>query len=97
MKRVFIIWSVMNQIGFGVEVEEKDYSKAKELALDGWNKWNNPDEYPEYHDVGFAEPSMELMDEAGIKYRILDEEEITDPENPDEFNMSLDENLEIFG
>lgn len=96
MKRVFIIWSSMNQMGFGVEVEEKDYSKAKELALDGWDKWNNPEEYPEYHDVGFAEPSMELMDEAGIKYRILDEEEITDPENPDEFNMSLDENLEIF-
>lgn len=25
------------------------------------------------------------------------EDEITDPDNPDNFNMGLDENLEIFG
>ena len=72
-----------------------DYAKAKELALIGWGRWNNPEQYPEYEQVGYAEPAMELMDGAGIQYRILDEDEITDPENPDLFNMGLDENLEI--
>ena len=94
-KRTFIIWSLMNSMGFGVEVDEADYAKAKELALIGWGRWNNPEQYPEYEQVGYAEPAMELMDGAGIQYRILDEDEITDPENPDLFNMGLDENLEI--
>ena len=95
MKKIFIIWSAMNMMGFGVEVEEADYEKAKELALDGWRKWNNPEEYPEYETLGYAEPSEILMKEAGIDFRILDEDEITDPENPDCFNMEL--NPEILG
>ena len=84
-KNVFIIWSELNEIGFGVEVISGDVEKAKELALDGWFRWNDPVRYPEYEACGYAEPSMELMDEAGIEYRILDEDEITDPDNPDFF------------
>jgi hypothetical protein len=90
MKKVFIIWSTMNQMGFGVEVEEKDYEKAKEIALEGWYQWNNPEEYPDYEQVGYAEPSMILMDEANIKYRILDENEITDPNDPDSFIKGIE-------
>lgn len=89
MKKVFIIWSNFNQFGFGIEVEEKDYPKAKRLALEGWEKWNNPD-CSEYYEKGFTEPSTELLDKAGIKYRLLSDEEITDPDNPDCFNMELD-------
>ena len=83
MKRVFIIWSDLNQMGFGVEVNAKDYDKAKELALEGWHRWNCPNEYPEYEFMGYAEPATELLDEAEIEYKILDEDEITDPNNPD--------------
>ncbi len=85
----------MNDIWFGVEVEEKDLHKAIELAEEGFARWNNPDEYPEYHDVGYAEPSMEMMDEAGIQYRILKDEEIIDPDNPDKFKMEFVYNSEV--
>lgn len=85
MKKIFVIWSYCNEIGFGVEVDEKDYDKAVELAVEGWEKWKDPEEYPEYEQAGYAEPSCELLDEAGIEYRILDEEEITDPDDPDSF------------
>lgn len=90
MKKIFLIWSEMNQIGFGVEVEEEDVEKAVELAQEGFDRWNWPDEYPEYHDVGYAEPSMELMDEAGIKYKIIDTEELTDPDDPDYWRQDVD-------
>lgn len=82
MKRAFVVWSALNGIGFGVRVKEEDYEKAKELAKKGFDRWNNPEEYPEYHDVGWAEPSMELMDEAGIEYEILEINE-DDDEFPD--------------
>ena len=85
MKKIFVIWSYCNEIGFGVEVDEKDYDKAVELAVEGWEKWNDPEEYPEYEHSGYDEPACELLDEAEIKYRILDEEEITDPDDPDRF------------
>ena len=68
-------------MGFGVRVDSNDYEKAKELALEGWHRWNDPEEYPEYEGFGYAEPAMELMDEAGIKYEILnvdDEDEFPD-------------------
>ena len=94
-KRVFIIWSMCNEMGFGVEVEEKDFEQAKELALEGWHRWNDPEEYPEYEQSGYAEPSMELMGEAGIQYRILDEEEITDEKDSNLFRSDLDKELEI--
>lgn len=80
MKKRFVIWSELNQIGFGVEVDEKDYEWAKDLSLTGWNQWNNPEKYPEYESMGYAEPSMKLMDMAGIKYRILDEKEMEEEE-----------------
>lgn len=89
MKKVFIIWSDMNEMGFGVEVEEKDLYKAVKLAEEGFSRWNNPEEYPEYEQVGYAEPLMELMDEAGIQYRILDEEEITDPNDDTKFRIGV--------
>lgn len=89
-KKAFIIWSDLNQMGFGVEVNAEDYSKAIPLALEGWRKWNNPEEFPEYEASGYAEPSMEMLDDAGIKYQILDEEEITDPDNPDYFRKGME-------
>ncbi len=82
MKRAFAVWSYMNGIGFGVRVNEEDYEKAKELAKEGFDRWNNTEEYPEYHDVVWAEPAMELMDNVGIKYEILDIDE-KDDEFPD--------------
>ncbi len=82
MKRAFVVWSYTNMIGFGVRVNEEDYEKAKELCSEGFAKWNNPSEYPEYHDVGWAEPAMELMDEVGIEYEILEIDE-DDDEFPD--------------
>lgn len=85
MKKIFAIWSNINEIGFGVEVEEKDLEKAIILAEEGFCRWNNLDEYLEYESLGYAEPSMELMDEAGIQYRILNEEEITDPNDDTKF------------
>lgn len=90
MKKVIIIWSEMNELGFGIEVEEGDVEKAVELAEEGFRQWNCPSEYPEYHDVGYAEPSMFLLDEAGIKYRIIDEEEMTDPNDHDRWRTDLD-------
>lgn len=80
MQRAFVIWSSMNEIGFGVCVAEKDYEKAKELAEEGFSRWNNTEEYPEYYGSGLAEPAEELMDEAGIEYEILDV-----PEEEEEF------------
>ena len=70
-KKVFAVWSYLNQIGFAVRVNESDYSKAKELAYTGFSRWNDVDNFPEYHDVGFAEPTMELLELAGIQYEIL--------------------------
>lgn len=87
MKKVIIIWSELNQLGFGLEVEEEDVEKAVELAEEGFRQWNCPSEYPEYHDVGYAEPSMWMLDEAGIKYRLLEDDEMTTPEG--EWNPAL--------
>lgn len=81
MKRAFVVWSYTNEIGFGVRVDAKDYEKAKELAAEGFNRWNNTEEYPEYESCGYAEPAMELLDIAGIDYEILD----IDDEDEDEF------------
>ena len=67
----FVIWSDLNNIGFGVQVDKKDYDKAKELAIEGFRRWNAPEEYPQYHDVGFAEPTEELLKEAGIEFNIF--------------------------
>lgn len=75
MKKAFAIWSELNALGFGVRVDTNDYDKAKELASEGFSRWNDPLAYPEYHDVGYAEPAMELMDEAKIEYEILDIDE----------------------
>ena len=90
MKKVIIIWSEMNQMGFGVEVEQEDVKRAAELAEEGFRRWNDPETYPEYYYDGYAEPSEWLLDEAGIKYRILDEEEMTDPDDRDSWRADLD-------
>lgn len=90
MKKIIIIWSEMNEMGFGVEVEEEDVERATKIAEEGFRQWNDSETYPEYHDVGYAEPSMWLLDEAGIKYRILNEEEITDPNDRDCWRADLD-------
>lgn len=90
MKKTFIIWSDLNQIGFGVEVEEKDYESAKHLALEGFSRWNQPSEYPEYESYGWAEPSMELLNNFGIEHRIIDDEEMTVPGNPDFFRSEYE-------
>ena len=82
MKRAFVVWSYTNMIGFGVRVDEDNFEKAKELCSNGFAMWNNIEEYPEYEQLGWAEPSMELMDEAGIEYEILEIDE-DDDEFPD--------------
>lgn len=90
MKKRFVIWSELNQIGFGVEVDEKDYEWAKDLSLTGWNQWNDPEKYPEYESMGYAEPSMKLMDMAGIKYRMLDEKEMEEEEHSEDHEVITD-------
>lgn len=82
MKRAFVVWSYTNMIGFGVRVDEDNFEKAKELCSNGFAMWNNIEKYPEYEQLGWAEPSMELMDEAGIEYEILEIDE-DDDEFPD--------------
>lgn len=77
--KTFSIWSELNSMGFAVKVNDKDYDKAVHLALEGWHKWNDPEEYPEYEAYGYAEPSMELLDEAGIQYEIIDIEDDDEP------------------
>ena len=71
MKKAFIIYSYFNDFGIAFKVDEKDYEKAKELAYEGFDRWHDPIKYPEYHDIGYAEPSEELLKEAGIKYEYI--------------------------
>ena len=71
-KRSFEVYSSMNMLGFVVTVNAEDYDRAMELAWKGFDMWNNPEEFPEYYDLGYTEPSRELMDEAGIEYEISD-------------------------
>ena len=72
MAKTFAVASFTNDMAFLVTVDEADYEKAKEICAEGFARWFNVEEYPEYHDVGYAEPSMWMMDEAGIKYEIDD-------------------------
>lgn len=73
MKKTFIVEDVTNlDIAFAVTVDEKDYEKAKELCLEGYTRWHNPECYPEYEFLGYAEPSEILMNDAGIKSIIED-------------------------
>ena len=89
MKRVVILWDEMNDMGFGVEVAEENLEKAKELVEKGYGDWLDLENYPEYDGLGYAEPAGFLLQEAEIEYRLLGDDEITDPENPDLFNGNL--------
>lgn len=71
----FTICDELNEMYFGVEVSDADYEKAKELCLEGLSRWYDTETYPEYECAGYAEPAMELMDAAGIKYKTFDNEE----------------------
>lgn len=67
----FAVTSMMNSIGFVVKIQDDSrLEEAKLLASEGLHRWFDLDNYPEYHDVGCAEPSMFLLDEAGIEYEI---------------------------
>ena len=72
MSMFAVVSQVNGDIGFVVNVTKGDIEQAKQLALEGFARWNDCETYPEYEQVGFAEPSMELMDEAGIEYTIDD-------------------------
>lgn len=74
----FTICDELNEMYFGVEVSDADYEKAKELCLEGLSRWYDVENFPEYECVGYAEPAMELMNEAWIKYKIFGDEEITE-------------------
>ena len=91
MKKVFILWDNMNEMGFGIEaeVDETNIEKAKELIVKGYDGWHDVEGHPEWETVGYAEPSMELLRKEGIEYRLLDDEEITDPNDENEFNAAL--------
>ena len=93
MKRVVILWDEMNDMGFGVEVAEENLEKAKELVEKGYGDWFDLENHPEYDGLGYAEPAEFLLQDAGIEYRLLDDDEITDSEDPNLFNRKL--NLEI--
>lgn len=72
MKKAFIIYSDFNDIGVAFRVDEKDYKKAVDLAHEGFFRWNNPEVYPEYQDMGYSEPSELFLKGAGIEYDSVD-------------------------
>lgn len=72
MKKAFVIWSDINHIGFGIVVDAPYYETAKRLSLEGFSRWNNREDYPEYEHVGYVEPAIDLMKEAGIIFDVID-------------------------
>lgn len=74
MSKRVVIYSELNDIGFCIIVDDADYVKAKKLAQKGFDMWNDPENYPKYHDAGYAEPAEKLLKEAGIKYKLRDVE-----------------------
>jgi len=89
MKKVIIVWSLVNQIGFGVRVNTSDADMAEEIFKTEFEKWSDPEENPDYYNLGYAEPAETELEKHGIEYELLDEEQITNPENADEFNPAL--------
>lgn len=85
MSKVIIVWSSLNDMGFGLEVSEEDAQVVAYIAENGFSNWFDTENYPEYHDLGYAEPTEDILKEKGIEYRLLDEKEITNPYNEDEF------------
>ena len=85
MSKVIIVWSELNEMGFGLEVDEKDAKEVAKIAEQKFSDWFDTDNHPEYHHLGYAEPTIEELETKGIKYRLLDEDEITDPENENLF------------
>lgn len=89
MKKVIIVWSLANQIGFGVRVNTSDADRAEEIVKTEFEKWSDPEENPDYYNLGYAEPAEAELEKQGIEYEFLDEEQITNPENEDEFDPTL--------
>lgn len=78
MKNVELYSETNPDIAFVVRFSDDDYKQGKELALEGFSLWcfQEPTKHlpdaEEWQDAGFAEPSMYLLDKAGIAYEILD-------------------------
>lgn len=73
MKAFAVVSDENPGIGFVVKVkDEKDYDRAKRIALHGFERWNNPEFYPECAYCGYSEPSKYLLDEVGIPCEIDD-------------------------
>lgn len=87
--KVIIVWSLVNQIGFGVRVKASDADEAEEIVKTEFEKWSDPEENPDYYNLGYAESAETELEKQGIEYDFLDEEQITNPENADEFNPAL--------
>lgn len=85
MSKVIVGWSELNEMGFGLEVDEKDAKEVAKIVEQKFSDWFDTENHPEYYDLGYAEPTIEALETKGIKYRLLDEDEITNPYNEDEF------------
>lgn len=66
--RTFAIVNEEDRDGFVIKVEDYDFERAVKLAYEGYYKWRNVSQYPEYEDFGYAEPAMFLLEEAKIEY-----------------------------
>jgi hypothetical protein len=78
------------EICFALEVSEKDEKRVIELANIGLAAWGNPEAVlegefvPDFtaddtewiEQAGFCEPSLELLDRAGIQYKEIELSEV---------------------
>lgn len=72
---------IMNDIYFAVEVADNtDIGKAKQLISEGYDRWMNTEDYPEYECLGYAEPSEMLLKENGIEVINIFEPNVNDEE-----------------
>lgn len=89
MQKVIILWNETNQMGFGLRVFKEDFEKVKAIAKERFEAWFDAENHPELYYMGYTEPTTNELDRLGIEYELLDEEEITDENNPDSFNYEL--------
>ena len=80
------VWGELARLGFVIVLEnDEDYEEAKPLIYEGFTAWLSPDymeshieQFPHFtsedcgwiYGSGYAEPTMELLDKANIKYKL---------------------------